>query len=187
PRHDDALALVGHALADLDDPGIEKLSFVHPDDLGPVIEALEELLARADGDGREAHIAVRHDLGLRPRVHLGLEDLDALPGDDRAAEPADQLLALAREHAPGDDLDPSQLGLDQRHGRGILTESTVPSRQSTVRPCRTLLTVDCRLLTCHESPDRPNALRSSSKLSKTCEAQASTQPEPDSRGIPRTR
>jgi hypothetical protein len=40
----------------------------------------------------------------------GLEDLHLLPGDLRAPQPADQLLALAAEHAAGDDFDPAGPG-----------------------------------------------------------------------------
>ena len=40
-----------------------------------------------------------------------LEDLDLLPGDLRAPQPADQLFALAAEHAAGDDFDPAVLRL----------------------------------------------------------------------------
>ena len=40
-------------------------------------------------------------------VDRRLEDLDLAPGDLGAAQPADQLLALAAEHAAGDDFDPA--------------------------------------------------------------------------------
>ena len=43
-------------------------------------------------------------------VERGLEDLDLLAGDLRAAQPADQLLALAAEHAADDDFDPALVG-----------------------------------------------------------------------------
>src|SRR5437763_5188958 len=40
-----------------------------------------------------------------PGVEVGLEDLHALAGDDRAPYPPDQLLALPGEHDPGDHFD----------------------------------------------------------------------------------
>src|SRR5262249_5285497 len=43
-------------------------------------------------------------------VNQRLEDLHLLPGNLRAAQAADQLFALATEHAAGDDLDPPVLG-----------------------------------------------------------------------------
>ena len=43
-------------------------------------------------------------------VDVRLEDLDLALGDLRAAQPADQLFALAAEHAAGDHFDPAGPG-----------------------------------------------------------------------------
>ena len=43
----------------------------------------------------------------KPIVEDRLENLHLLAGDLRAAQPADQLFALAAEHAAGDDFDPA--------------------------------------------------------------------------------
>src|SRR5262249_35469394 len=43
-------------------------------------------------------------------VDRGLEDLDLLPGDLRTPQPADELLALAAEHAARDHFDPAGPG-----------------------------------------------------------------------------
>ncbi len=68
----------------------------------------EELGAAGHVDRGDLHLAVRDDRRLGVAiVDDGLEDLDPLPGDLRAAQAADQLLALAAEHAAGDDLDPA--------------------------------------------------------------------------------
>jgi hypothetical protein len=58
--------------------------------------------------GRNAHLAVRHDVvvAVAP-VELRLENLHLLPRDLRAAQAPNQLLALAAEHAAGDDFDPA--------------------------------------------------------------------------------
>ena len=59
---------------------------------------------------RDLHLAVRDDLVLAVAVvDGGLEDLDLLPRNLRAPQPPDQLLALAAEHAAGDDFDPARM------------------------------------------------------------------------------
>src|SRR5262249_29202996 len=128
---------------------------------------------------------MRHDLRFRARIDRRFESLDALLRDDRPAQPPDELLALAGEHAPADDLDPSQLRLDERHGRGILSDRTGAVKRETQNAKRGGARL---LLTFHVLRLRPwKKLRKSSKLSKTSVAAARTQPEAASRGIPRTR
>ena len=89
--------------------GVEELPFVDADDLGVVVDharpARPSSRTFCDGD---PHVAVRHDVVFAEAVvDERLEDLHLLPGDLRAAQPADQLLALAAEHAAGDDFDPA--------------------------------------------------------------------------------
>jgi hypothetical protein len=62
-----------------------------------------------------------------------LEDHDALPGDLRAAQPADHLLALAAEHRPADHLEPAAAGVvpdhadDRRKRAGRAPEMSRPA------------------------------------------------------------
>ena len=81
-------------------------------------------LGSADELGLDAHVAVRHDvlLAVAP-VDDRLEDLDPLARDLRAPQPADQLLALAAEHAAGDHFDPARVRSKNIHG----SESCLPS------------------------------------------------------------
>ena len=67
--------------------------------------------------GRDAQLAVRDDVVVGvARVDRRLEDLHALAGDLRAAQAADELFALAAEHAADDDLDPARRrGADDVH------------------------------------------------------------------------
>ena len=68
----------------------------------------KQLVRAAHGGRRDPHVAVRDDVIVAVAiVDERLEDLDVLAGDLRAAQPPDQLLALAAEHAAGDDLDPA--------------------------------------------------------------------------------
>ena len=70
---------------------------------------------------RNPQLAVRHDVVVGVAgVHGRLEDLYALPRNLRAAQPADELFALAAEHAADDDLDPPRVrGADNIHIRII--------------------------------------------------------------------
>jgi hypothetical protein len=49
-------------------------------------------------------------IGCVSGVHGGLENLHPLPGNLRAAQAADQLFALAAEHAADDDFNPTRIG-----------------------------------------------------------------------------
>ena len=73
---------------------------------------IEQLARGPHRARRDPHLAVRDDVVVRvPRVDRRLEDLHPLAGNLRAAQPADQLLALAAEHAADDDFDPALIGL----------------------------------------------------------------------------
>src|SRR5262249_17435854 len=87
----DAHSLTCQPLASRDDPVIEELRFVDADDFRSMVNLLEELLAVRHRNRRQTHFAVRHDrlVGI-PRIHYGLENLNALLGDDSSTEPADQ-------------------------------------------------------------------------------------------------
>ena len=49
-------------------------------------------------------------------INGGLEDLDALARNFRAAQAADQFLALAGKHGADDDFDPAHIAFDDVHG-----------------------------------------------------------------------
>ena len=105
---DDADAGVGELHADVDDSGVEELHFVDADDLHADLDARQQLRARGDGQRFQPPVIARHDfVGCEAIVDDRLEDLNALPRDDRAAQPADQLFRLSGEHASGDDFDPA--------------------------------------------------------------------------------
>lgn len=71
------------------------------------------------------------DLRLRVAVvDLRLEQLDALTGDLGPTDPADQLLALATEHGPADDFEPTAASLNDLHV--VLLMATVSKWPETV-------------------------------------------------------
>src|SRR5207248_1986643 len=75
---------------------------------GVVVHEPDELVRAADDARGDPHVAVRHDVVVAIAiVDEWLEDLDLLPRDLRPAQAPNQLLALAAEHAAGDDLDPA--------------------------------------------------------------------------------
>ena len=87
--------------------GVEELALVDADDFGVGPHLGQQVGRRGGLFGRDAQLAVRDDVVVRVAgVHGGLEDLDALAGDLGAAQPADQLFALAAEHAAHDHFDP---------------------------------------------------------------------------------
>src|SRR5271155_4523060 len=53
-------------------------------------------------------------------VNDGLENLHALLGNFGAAQPANQLFALARKHRPDDHFDPTHVALDDVHASSPL-------------------------------------------------------------------
>src|ERR1700678_4580584 len=59
---------------------------------------------------------MRHDpaLGIALVDH-GFEDLDTLPRNLRATQPANQLFALAGKHRPDDDFDPAHVSFHDIH------------------------------------------------------------------------
>src|SRR5581483_208821 len=85
-----------------------KLPFVDPDDVGVVVHLPDEFVGVPHVDRGDPHVAVRHDVVFAVAVvDERFEDLDLLPGDLRAAQPPDELFALAAEHAAGDDFNPA--------------------------------------------------------------------------------
>jgi len=87
-----------------------RTALVDPDDLGVLSHGRDQLVGIPDVLGLDPHVAVRDDVILAVAiVDERFEDLDLLAGDLRAAQAADELLALAAEHAARDDFDPAVL------------------------------------------------------------------------------
>src|SRR6267143_521899 len=83
---------------------------------------------------RNAEARMRHDLvGCVTLVDGGLEDLHALARDFRAAQPADQLFALAGKHRADDDFDPAHIAFDDVHGCSLKNQLSVFSSQYSVK------------------------------------------------------
>ena len=104
------------------DPDVEELGLVDPHHLDVVVEPFEQRVRVLHGHRVELPVVARHQpLGGIAGVGHRLEDLDVLAGDGGAAQPPHELLALAREHAPGDHLHPSARAIVRsdraRHGR----------------------------------------------------------------------
>src|SRR5439155_1507696 len=87
---------------------VEKLPLIDADHFRLVADVLQELIGILHGLRRDSHVAVRHDVVFAEAVVDGrFENLDLLSRDLRSAQAADELLALAAEHAAGDDFDPA--------------------------------------------------------------------------------
>jgi hypothetical protein len=131
--HDDALAVVRQGIAGGRQVLVEELPFVDPDDFGVGGHCVHQLVGRPHRLRWDPHVAVRHDVVFAvAAVDDRLEDLDLLPGDLRAAQPADQFLALAAEHAAGDDFDPTVVRFlaNDIHGGFFCTYSIRPLQRS---------------------------------------------------------
>src|SRR5262249_40583560 len=99
-------AEVGELAHQIDQTRVEKLSLVDADDLDVGRERRAQRTAVGNAlRGELAVVAGDEAIGIVAVVGAGLEHLDVLAGDARSAQTAPQLLALAREHAAGDDLD----------------------------------------------------------------------------------
>ncbi len=85
---------------------VEKLRLIDAHHLDAELELRAQLGAVAHRAGVELALVARHQ-AARLVAHVGdrLEHLHPLAADDRAAQAAHELLALAGEHAAGDDLD----------------------------------------------------------------------------------
>ena len=104
--HDHAQPAGGEHLADLDERSAQELRLVDPDHPRLGVEGIEDLGGRRRRRARGS--SGRHERRssrARDVCRSGFEGLDLLAGDRRAAEAADELLALAAEHAAADDFD----------------------------------------------------------------------------------
>ena len=126
PGDDHPLAAVRKGVARCRQVRIEELPFVDADDLGVRRDGGDDVVRGPDVGRGNPHVAVRHDVVVaEPIVDERLEDLHLLAGDLGAADATDQFLALAAEHAAGNDLDPAML----RFLAHIHRETRIDNRQ----------------------------------------------------------
>jgi hypothetical protein len=113
---DNALAEIGEFGANIYHLVAKELSFVDADDFRSRGEFFHDFGGFEDVVGRNTKAGVRHDFvsGVA-RVDGGLENLHTLASDFRAAQAADQLLALAGKHRADDDFDPAHIAFDDVH------------------------------------------------------------------------
>src|SRR5688572_10503817 len=108
-------AAVGEVANQPCQPIVEELRFVDAHYVHPRLQAPAQLGAVGHRLGRYLALVAGHQpLGVVALVQPRLEHLDFLARDHRAPQPAQQLFALAGEHAAGDDLDMSAPTLGAR-------------------------------------------------------------------------
>ena len=127
PRGDHPHAAVGQRPAHVDDPLVEELRFVDPHHVD-VGGQQQDILSRFDRRRPDGVGIVRHHLLVGvARIDAGFENLHPQVGELGAAQAADQLLGLAREHRPADHLYPPLLtGIFQKHKSLNWFSSAVP-------------------------------------------------------------
>jgi hypothetical protein len=104
---DDLLSGRGQIVDDVDQPVVEELALIYADYLYMIGNGSQQTERIGHRHGFDLPCRVRDDLGIGVAVvELGLEDLDRDAGDLRPGDATYQLLALATEHRPADDLDP---------------------------------------------------------------------------------
>jgi hypothetical protein len=102
-RRDDLVARIGEIPTSFDYSVVEELRLLYGHDVRGLIDPCEQLFARRDGYGPVRDAVVGAYLGpSRAGVDGLLEDLNAAAGVKGAADAADQLLRLAREHRARD-------------------------------------------------------------------------------------
>ena len=120
PGDDYLLAAIGEALRDINQTFAHEIGLVDADHFGAPIDAVDNFGGVGDYLRIHAQIAVGDDLiGGIPVVDGGLENLHPLARDHGAAQPADQLLALAGEHGAADDFDPTDIAGDDIHSHDL--------------------------------------------------------------------
>jgi hypothetical protein len=128
PCQDDPQPTIRERLGDFDDPDVEELRLVDRDHVRALVNFAENAVARCQGD-RLAPLPIMRDDGGRiiTSVDAGLERLDVLARELRSLQPPEELLRLAAEHAPDDDLDRAHV--PSPGATGAATESTAPVRR----------------------------------------------------------
>ena len=118
---DDALTEIRELGADVYDFVAQELRFVDANHFRARGQFVQDFGGLGDVVGGNAQTGVRNDfVGGVALVNGGLEDLDALTRNLRAAQAADQFLALAGKHGSDDDFDPTHVAFDDVHGRSCL-------------------------------------------------------------------
>ena len=91
---------------------VEELGFVDADHLHIRLDSAQQLRRIGHRGGIDGPVVSRYEnLGCMPGIHAGLEHLDRLSRDESPAQTTHELLALAREHAAGDDLEAARAAL----------------------------------------------------------------------------
>jgi hypothetical protein len=118
PRRDDTKASVREPVADLNDTSIKKLRFVDGYDVGLFEDALFDARARGDSYSVDADGFVADDaMGVVTIIDPRFEGLDALTGEDRSLDSADQLFGFSTEHRARNDLNgPERTSRYPAHG-----------------------------------------------------------------------
>src|SRR6267143_3805414 len=147
---DHALAEIREFGANIHDLIAKELRFVDADDFRARRQLFHDLGSFEHVVRRNAQARMRHDLvGGVTLVDGRLEDLHTLARDFRAAQPPDQLFALAGKHRADDDFDPAHIAFDDVHGRSSQNQLSVFSSQYPVKnfnlECYEPLTIEALL------------------------------------------
>src|SRR2546429_7427361 len=131
---DHAFAEVGQLGADIHHLIAKELRFVDTDNFRARQQLFQDFGGFEDVVRGNAEARMRHDfVGGVAFVDGGFEDLHALARDFRAAQPPDQLFALAGKHRANDDFDPAHIAFDDVHGRSPQNQLSVFSSQYPVK------------------------------------------------------
>jgi len=122
-----------HALAEVRELGThihhliaKELRFVDADNFRTRRQLFQDFGGFEDVVRGNAEAGMRHDfVGGVAFVDGRFEDLHALARDLRAAQPTDQLLALAGKHRADDDFDPAHIAFDDVHGCSFKNQLSV--------------------------------------------------------------
>src|SRR6266576_2904445 len=123
---DHALAEIRELGANIHDLIAKELRFVNADNFRARQQLFHDFGGFEDVVRGNAEARMRDDfVGSVAFVDGRLEDLHALACDLRAAQPPDQLLALAGKHWADDDFDPAHIAFDDVHGRSPQNQLSV--------------------------------------------------------------
>lgn len=101
-RHNDALALIGEGVANIDDSLVEELRFVDTHHVG-LRSHQQDALARLNGRGNHRVTIVRHHIDIAvARVDEGFVDFNFLTSNTGAVDAANELFGFTGEHAAAD-------------------------------------------------------------------------------------
>lgn len=138
-RHDDTHPVIGQFGGEIGQPRVEELGFVDADDLDSQAEAGPQRCRVSHAFGFQLpQVAGDQPVRAVPRIGERLEHLDPLARDRRAPQAANQLLALAGEHAAGDHFDPSGGAIESVQFHPFRPQSQRPAAGGRARRVRML-------------------------------------------------